>query len=93
MEQEYLSRTANVFITSIVLLIAVFLVVARIDTYLKIKAVHECGQVATYTKTIHAENVQVKAPLTDAYKTCLLDKGVIEPTVTPTSTPTPSPKK
>lgn len=72
-KQVYITgRTIAVLAT---LLVLTFMAFARVDTYLKIKAVDDCGKVAQYEKTIAAESAKATYPVLDAYKNCLKDKG------------------
>lgn len=58
----------------ILLFVGLFLALGRVDTYLKYKAIDDCGQVSRYqTKD---KTATVTYPITDMYDSCLKDKGV-----------------
>ena len=78
MNQTYpnVQSTVNTVIIGVVLLISIFLVMIRVDKYLKIKAIDDCAKIAKYEKTVSADNAKVSYPLQDVYQTCLKEKGV-----------------
>lgn len=67
-------QIAVTFIGYILLFAGLFLALGRVDTYLKYKAIDDCGQISRYqTKD---KNATVTYPITDMYESCLKDKGV-----------------
>lgn len=68
-------RTTAAFVLSIALFIGLLFSLKRVDSYLRIRAVEECGKVSRYEKTITDENAKASYPVVDVYKTCLKDKG------------------
>lgn len=75
MEQETLKvRYAVNLIKYVILLIGLFLVLMRVDTFLKQKAIDECGKLSKYETT--DKNAKVSYPVIDFYNSCLKDKGV-----------------
>lgn len=47
----------------------------RIDKYIEIKAIDDCGKISQYQKNLTSENARVSYPIVDVYKNCLKDKG------------------
>lgn len=62
-------------ITVIAFGVIAFFCFQRIDKYMRIKAVDDCGRVARYERTVKEEGAVVTYPLTDMYQACLQDKG------------------
>jgi hypothetical protein len=65
----------NRVILVVTILIIVYLTLLRVDKFLKIKAIDDCGKISKYEKTIPEENAKVSYPVLDQYKSCLKDKG------------------
>lgn len=70
------ASTVNTIIIGIVVLLGVFLMMLRVDRYIKVKAIDECAKISKYEKTVTAENAKVSYPLADVYQSCLKDKGI-----------------
>jgi hypothetical protein len=56
-------------------IISLFLILQRVDRYLKIKAIDECYKISKYERNIPEENAKVTYPLSDQYKSCIKNKG------------------
>lgn len=57
---------------------AFFLLLMRVDVFLKNQAIDECGRIATYERNIASENAKVSYPVTDRFEDCLLKKGIVK---------------
>ena len=55
--------------------VALILLLPRIDSYLRLKAVDDCAKISHFKKQIPEEQTEVYYPLEDAYQKCLKDKG------------------
>lgn len=67
---------ASIVIASVILLFAVILLLGRFDSYLRVKAVDDCGKIARYEKNLPEDNAKISYPVGDMYKNCLKDKGI-----------------
>ena len=67
----------TIIISAVALLIA-FMFFGRADTYLRLKAVDDCGRISRYEKNVTAEDAKVSYYLDDFYKQCLKDKGMMK---------------
>ncbi|GEM_PF-6343748 len=80
MEQPYNANASARIITAtingIVALAALFLLITRVDNYLRIKAIHEYGQIAQYRKDLLDDKAQIFYPIDSVYKSCLKDKNI-----------------
>jgi hypothetical protein len=54
--------------------VAFYLMLTRIDTFLRLKAFDDCGKLSRYETT--DKNVRVYYPVLDIYNQCLEDKGL-----------------
>lgn len=61
-------------VIAVALVVVAWLLLPRIDQYLRIVAVDDCGKVAKY-ETRPDVNTVVTYPLGDEYKKCMKDKG------------------
>ncbi|MDO8609046.1 MAG: hypothetical protein Q7R95_00715 [bacterium] len=73
---QSIAKVITTFIISLAFFGSIYISLQRLDTYLLIKAVDDCAKISRAEKEIVQENVKVVYPLTDAYKTCLKDKGI-----------------
>lgn len=67
------SSTVNIIILAVVAIIAILLILPRVDQALKNQAIADCAKATTYTRT--TENEKVSAPLENLYNSCLQEKG------------------
>lgn len=70
-----LNRTIYALLILITLIIIFFLAMARIDQYLKIKAIDDCGKMTVFDKNSPNEGVRITYPVQDLYEKCIKDKG------------------
>ncbi len=59
---------------AIAMVVVAWMILPRLDQYLRITALNDCGKVAKY-ETRPDINTLVTYPLGDMYKSCLKDKG------------------
>lgn len=73
-----LNIVAKIF-SALIILGTVFVLfimgISRVDQYLKIKAMDDCGDMIRYEKTVPAENVKLSIPVQDLYEKCIKEKG------------------
>lgn len=62
------------FIGYIILFVAFYFALTRVDTYLRYKAIDDCAKVSRYETS--DKNAKVSYPITDMYNTCLAEKGI-----------------
>lgn len=62
-------------VTAVVIAIFGWFVLTRVDTYLRIKAVDDCGNRAKFEREDPDLRAKITYPLGDEYKACLKDKG------------------
>lgn len=72
-DAEKIHQVVNL-IKYILLFIGLFLILIRVDTYLRQKAIDECGKLSRYETT--DKNAKVSYPVIDFYNSCLSDKGI-----------------
>jgi len=58
----------------IVLFFAFYLVLMRVDTYLRQKAIDDCAKISRYETS--EKTASFSYPVLDIYNKCLVDKGV-----------------
>ncbi len=59
----------------IFLFVGLFLILGKVDKYLKIMAVDQCAKVSNYQIYNAKDQSRASYPVVDVYKTCLKDKG------------------
>lgn len=69
-------KDVGLIVFGIFMLVAVFLSLQRVDSFLKIKAIDDCGKISRYEANLDEVNARVTYPLDDIYKACLKDKGI-----------------
>ncbi|MBI2051842.1 hypothetical protein HYT33_03725 [Candidatus Roizmanbacteria bacterium] len=69
------SNMLSSFILGAVILVAVFLVLSRIDAFLRLKAFNDCALNSRYEKEFPKEGVRVSYPATELYRKCLKERG------------------
>ncbi|NTU73630.1 hypothetical protein HGB07_05710 [Candidatus Roizmanbacteria bacterium] len=75
-QYKFSESNLNVLMTILLGIFFIFMVFARIDTYLKNQAVHDCAKTSIYTKIDAETKQQLVYPALDVYKNCLKDKGI-----------------
>lgn len=65
----------NWVIFSVLVIVLFIFSLARVDKFLKIKAIDDCAKTSRFEKTITDENTKVAYPVLDIYKNCIKDKG------------------
>ncbi|MBI2443339.1 MAG: hypothetical protein HYV40_05555 [Candidatus Levybacteria bacterium] len=66
-------HVAVTFIGFILLFVGLFLVLMRVDTYLRYKGIDDGAKISRYETT--DKNAKVTYPITDMYESCLEEKG------------------
>lgn len=67
-------KDTGLVIFGILMFVAVFMSLQRVDKYLKVKAIDDCGQVARYEYN-GSDGSRSISPNDDVYKACMKDKG------------------
>lgn len=71
------AKIVSSVITAVVIGVVAFMFLGKIDSYLRIKAIDECGKISKYEITA-ADGSHVSYPINDVYKSCLKDKGITQ---------------
>lgn len=53
-----------------------YLLILRIDTFLKDRAIDECAKISKFEKNLPDENAKVSYPVIDIFNDCLKRKGI-----------------
>lgn len=61
----------------VIAFIAIYLSLIRVDKYLRIKAVDDCGKISRYEASNKDDGTKVWFPENTIYKNCLKDKGYL----------------
>lgn len=69
-------KDVGLVVFGILIFVSVFMSLQKVETYLRYKAIDDCGKIARYEATLPDENARVLYPLDDIYKSCLKDKGI-----------------
>lgn len=69
------SKIINSLIIAAALIVVAFLVLIRVDIFLKIKAIDDCGKISKFEKDNPGDNSKVSYPIADFYIPCLKTKG------------------
>lgn len=67
-------KDVGLVIFGIILFASVFMSLQRVDKFIKIKAIDDCGKVARYEFT-GGDGSRSMTPVDDIYKECLKQKG------------------
>lgn len=68
---------AGALAVAVAIVVATFLAMMRVDTYLRYMGINECGKLATATTENLEERARFTMPMDDIYKACLKDKGIV----------------
>ena len=75
MDQERAKIEAAIkFIGLVLLFIAVYLTLSKVESYLRYKAIDDCGKISKYV-TVDGKNT-ISYPIADVYNSCLEDKNL-----------------
>lgn len=74
MQKSNFSSAVNTIIIGVAFIVAVYLTLQKVDKFLQIKAVDDCGKISRY-EVSPDEKTKITYPLGDVYKQCLKDKG------------------
>lgn len=74
---EVVARTANTVLVLVFLSVALFLSMSRVDSFVKNRSIHECALISRFEQTDEKNNTKVSYPVSDIYKQCLKDKGIL----------------
>lgn len=69
------ATTIRFVITMIGMIIVVLIANMQIGSYLKERAIDNCGRISRYQTVLPDQNATVWYPIEDMYKQCLRDKG------------------
>ena len=67
-------KDVGLVVFGIFLIISVYMTLQRVDKYIKVKAIDDCGRIARYEFT-GSDGVKTYSPMEEVYKKCLSDKG------------------
>lgn len=76
MHQYYYYKLAAFVTIALFAFIAVVLILLRVDTYLKIKAIDDCAHISVFEQNSLEKNEITKSPVYEVYQYCLSDKGI-----------------
>lgn len=69
------ATTIRFIIAMLTVIVVVFIANMQIGSYLKERAIDNCGRISRYQTTLADQNATVWYPIEDIYKQCLRDKG------------------
>lgn len=64
------------FVAIVVLFIAFYMGLTRVDTYLRNSAVDACAKQSNFTKHDKKQSADISYPIQDVYQACLKKKGL-----------------
>ncbi|HVZ58301.1 MAG TPA: hypothetical protein VG935_00905 [Patescibacteria group bacterium] len=77
MRTEEISPKVVVAVLAVILLfVAYYLGLKRVDTYLHNGAIDACAAASSYQKNDKAQNAVITYPIQDVYQNCLKQKGI-----------------
>lgn len=62
--------------TLVVIIVVSYLVLLRVDTYLRNSAVDNCAKISKFEKQDKAQSAVISYPIKDVYQECLIRKGL-----------------
>lgn len=65
----------GLLIIAVTILFSIFFLGSKIDRYLRIKAVDDCGKISQFTHKNEANSSTSTYPIVEVYENCLKDKG------------------
>lgn len=68
-------KVGLIFIAMLLLFAAFYLVLMRVDVYLRNSAVDACGRISKFEKKDNSQNAVIVYPVADVYQDCLKRKG------------------
>jgi len=77
MRKEELSPVIVVIFTGVILLfVAFYLTLLRVDAYLQNSAIDACASFSKFEKTDKGQSAVISYPIKDVYQECLIKKGL-----------------
>lgn len=73
-QTKTIDKILTAIIFSAAFLVAIYLTLGKLEKYLKIKAMHQCAQIASVSYT-NDEGATVTEPYKPVYESCLKMKG------------------
>ncbi|GIV44981.1 MAG: hypothetical protein KatS3mg035_2104 [Bacteroidia bacterium] len=75
MREDISPKMGLIFITLLLLFVAFYLGLMRVDAYLRNRAVDECGKISKFEKKDTTQSAIISYPVADVYQDCLKRKG------------------
>ena len=60
---------------AIAMVVVAVMALGRVDKYLLIKAIDDCGRTGQFNKSLPEESATITYPVGDVYQNCLKEKG------------------
>lgn len=73
------SQVSNIVlkvITIFAFFVIVFMVLAKIDMYIRFQGIDQCGRISRFEQVDTRNNAKAVYPIADVYKECLSKKGL-----------------
>lgn len=76
MNKGFINTPVSVLTGFLLVFAILFLLLQRVDTYIKYKGIDDCGKISRYEKVDQANNFKVYYPLQNVFNECMKQKGL-----------------